>query len=82
MFLSDDDPTLETLDFTMRIGSTTTSSYFICISTYGWPLPVQQFINSLPVNLKETISFPLKQQCLALIVFCSMLIKLVHAWFA
>ena len=35
MFLSDDDPTLETLDFTMRIGSTTTSSYFY-MYLYVW----------------------------------------------
>ena len=28
MFLSDEGPTLETLDFTIRIGSTPTFSYF------------------------------------------------------
>ena len=35
MFLSDEDTTLETLDFTMCIGSTTTSSYFY-LNLYVW----------------------------------------------
>ena len=35
MFLSDEDPTLETLDITMRIGGTTTSSYFY-LYLYVW----------------------------------------------
>ena len=35
MFLSDDDPTLETLAFTMRIGCTPTSSYFY-LYLYVW----------------------------------------------
>ena len=35
MFRSDDDPTLETLDFTVRIGSTPTSSY-LYLYLYVW----------------------------------------------
>ena len=35
MFLSNEDPTLETLDFTMRICSTTSSSYFY-MYLYVW----------------------------------------------
>ena len=35
-FLSDEGPTLETLDFTIRIGSTPTFSYFDLIYTYSF----------------------------------------------
>ena len=35
MFLSEEDPSLETLDFTMRIGSTTSSSY-LYMYLYVW----------------------------------------------
>ena len=50
MFRSDDDPTLETLDFTVRIGSTPTSSYF-CLYLYAWMVfACANYCHKLPKN--------------------------------